>query len=151
MRRSSKGDYGLRAVFDLAQRFGEGLVPNKDIARRQGISPNYLSQLLLTLRQARLIQSFRGPRGGHRLARPPATITVYDVVVALEGPLLVVAHSQPAAAAADDRRIIGEVWHDMRTALQRVLLMTTIEDLCRRKTVRALPHPLRIAHLQELD
>ena len=88
MRISSKGEYGLRALFDLAQRYGEGPVQSHDIHERQGIDENYLNQILILLRKAGLIESVRGPQGGHRLARPPAQITLLEMVTALEGPLL---------------------------------------------------------------
>jgi len=75
MRISSKGDYGLRALFDLAQRFGQGPIQSEEIAQRQGIPVNYLNQLLIVLRRAGLIESLRGPLGGHMLARRPETST----------------------------------------------------------------------------
>jgi Rrf2 family protein len=70
MRISSKGEYGIRALFDLAQRYGEGPIQSRDIHLRQGIDENYLNQILLSLRKAGLLESIRGPQGGHRLARP---------------------------------------------------------------------------------
>src|ERR1044071_10275970 len=86
MRISSKGEYGLRALFDLAQHYGEGPVQSRDIHERQDIDENYLNQILISLRKAGLIESVRGPQGGHRLARPPAQITLLEVVTAVQGP-----------------------------------------------------------------
>ena len=63
MRISSKGEYGLRALFDLAQRYGEGPIQSHDIHQRQGIDENYLNQILILLRKAGLIESVRGPIG----------------------------------------------------------------------------------------
>src|SRR6266540_5283919 len=88
MRISSKGEYGLRALFDLTQRYGAGPVQSHEIHQRQGIDENYLNQILISLRKAGLIESVRGPQGGHRLARPPAQIDLLEVLVSLEGPLL---------------------------------------------------------------
>jgi Rrf2 family protein len=88
MRISSKSGYALRALFDLAQHVGEGPVQSEEIARRQGIPVNYLNQLLITLRRAGLIESMRGPQGGHMLARAPEAITLLEILNALEGPLL---------------------------------------------------------------
>jgi Rrf2 family protein len=76
MRISSKGEYGLRALFDLAQRYGEGPIQSDDIAARQGIPANYLNQMLILLRRAGLIDSLRGPQGGHMLARSPEQINL---------------------------------------------------------------------------
>ncbi len=71
MRISSRGEYGLRALLDLAQHHGQDLVTSADIASRQQIPEAYLNQLLITLRKAGLVRSVRGPKGGHELAFPP--------------------------------------------------------------------------------
>ncbi|MEI7772573.1 MAG: Rrf2 family transcriptional regulator [Chloroflexales bacterium] len=97
MRISNKGTYALRALFDLAQQVGKGPVQSDEIATRQGIPVNYLTQLLIPLRQAGLIESVRGAQGGHLLARAPERITLCDIIVAIEGPLLI------GDASRDDR------------------------------------------------
>ncbi|MBA3468391.1 MAG: Rrf2 family transcriptional regulator, partial [Herpetosiphonaceae bacterium] len=108
MRLSTKGEYGVRALFDLAQHYGEGLIQSHDIADRQGISENYLNQLLIGLRKAGLIMSVRGPQGGHQLARPPQAISLLDALLVLEGPLL----PTPEGASTDspDGELLSEVW-----------------------------------------
>src|ERR671935_909265 len=88
MRVSMKGDYGVRAVLDLAERYGQGPIQSEAIAKRQGVSEAYLDQLLTLLRKAELVRSVRGPRGGHELARPADQITLMDVLSALEGSFL---------------------------------------------------------------
>src|SRR3978361_582793 len=86
MRLTSKTDYGLRALIDLALH-GSGLpVQSHDIATRQGIPESYLNQLLILLRRAGLIRSLRGPQGGHHLARAPRGISMADIIAALDGP-----------------------------------------------------------------
>lgn len=139
MRISSKGDYGLRALFDLAQRYGEGPVQSEDIAMRQGIPVNYLNQLLITMRRAGLIESLRGPQGGHMLARPPETITLRDVLLALEGPLLPAETSRDdlTPTAPEDHELIDEVWNDLRARIEALLTQTTLDDLCQRKRQRS--------------
>lgn len=139
MRISSKGDYGLRALFDLAQRYGEGPVQSEDIAMRQGIPVNYLNQLLITMRRAGLIESLRGPQGGHMLARSPETITLRDVLLALEGPLLPAETSRDdlTPTAPEDHELIDEVWNDLRTRIEALLTQTTLDDLCQRKRQRS--------------
>ena len=77
---SAKGNYGLRAALDLAERYGQGHAQTAEIAERQQIPESYLVQLLNQLRKAGLIRSVRGPRGGHALLRQPEEITVGDVV-----------------------------------------------------------------------
>jgi Rrf2 family protein len=138
MRISSKGEYGLRALFDLAQQYGKGPVQSRDIHMRQGIDENYLNQILISLRKSGLIDSIRGPQGGHRLARPPTQITVLEALLALEGPLL------PADAGRDsltpteplDRELMRDVWDTMRATIEHHLANITLDDLCQRKRTR---------------
>ncbi|NOK60838.1 MAG: Rrf2 family transcriptional regulator [Chloroflexi bacterium AL-W] len=138
MRISSKGEYGLRALFDLAQRYGEGPIQSRDIHTRQGIDENYLNQILILLRKAGLIESLRGPQGGHRLARPPEKISILDALTALEGPLLPTdtLHDNLAPIDSTDRDLIREVWCETRDVLQHQLAGLTLEDLCQRKQQR---------------
>lgn len=87
MKLSTKGRYGLRALIDLAQYSEEEAVSISSIAARQSISESYLEQLVARLRKAGLVVSIRGAQGGYRLARPADTISVGDVLRALEGDL----------------------------------------------------------------
>lgn len=139
MRISSKGEYGLRALFDLAQHYGEGLVQSDDIATRQGIPVNYLNQLLILLRKAGLIDSLRGPQGGHMLARAPENITLIEALTTLEGPLLPIDASRDdlTPTQIDDRAIITEVWCELRAIFENQLREITLEDLCQRKRQRS--------------
>ncbi|MBP1467786.1 Rrf2 family transcriptional regulator [Candidatus Chloroploca sp. M-50] len=138
MRISSKGDYGLRALFDLAQQYGKGLVQSEEIATRQGIPVNYLNQLLITMRRAGLIESLRGPQGGHMLARAPETINLFEILTALEGPLLPDEPTREdlAPTMPEDHEVVSEVWVDLRTRMERMLRETTLDDLCQRKRQR---------------
>lgn len=139
MRISSKGDYGLRALFDLAQRYGEGPVQSEEIARRQGIPVNYLNQLLITMRRAGLIESLRGPQGGHMLARSPETITLLDAITTLEGPLLPAEPTRDdlVPTAPDDHDLIDETWAGLRARIEGILAELTLDDLCQRKRQRS--------------
>jgi Rrf2 family protein len=85
MKISMKADYGIRALLDLAERFGEAPVPSHDIAARQHVPGPFLDQILMTLRRAGLVRSTRGPRGGHMLARSPEEVTLGQAVDILEG------------------------------------------------------------------
>jgi Rrf2 family protein len=139
MRISSKGDYGLRALFDLAQRYGEGPVQSDDIATRQGIPVNYLNQLLITMRRAGLIESLRGPQGGHLLARRPDTITLLEALSALEGPLLPSDHSREdlTPTQPEDHDLVDALWVDLREQINKVFAAVTLDDLCQRKRQRS--------------
>jgi Rrf2 family transcriptional regulator, cysteine metabolism repressor len=138
MRISSKGEYGLRALFDLAQRYGEGPIQSHEIHQRQGIDENYLNQILILLRKAGLIESVRGPQGGHRLARPPAQITLLEALVALEGRLLPDDLGRDGSPSLEpiDRELLRDVWLGARRALEDYLGGITLDDLCQRKRQR---------------
>jgi Rrf2 family protein len=137
MRLSMKGDYGVRAILDLAERYGQGPVQSESIARRQGISEAYLDQLLTLLRRAGLVRSVRGPRGGHELARPADQISLLEVLSALEGSFL------PAGPEGDlpSVRVQQELWNRVREETRRILEGTTVQDLLDRQ--RALTTPAR--------
>lgn len=139
MRISSKGEYGLRAIFDLAQRFGKGPVQSEDIAGRQGIPVNYLNQLLILMRRAGLIESLRGPQGGHMLARKPEDITLLEVLTVLEGPLLPTENSREDLhpLQPEDYALITAVWANLRASLEQQLSAITLDDLCQRKRERS--------------
>ena len=130
MQISAKSDYALRAVCVLAVAPEGTAVKADDIARAQHIPRTFLDGILLELRRAGIVESRRGPDGGHRLARPPYAITVADVVRVLDGPLALVhghrpeglAYEQPAARLQD-------VWVAVRAGLRAVLERTTIEQV----------------------
>jgi Rrf2 family protein len=135
MRISSKGEYGLRALFDLAQHYGKGPIQSHEIHERQGIDENYLNQILILLRKAGLIESVRGPQGGHRLARPPAQIDLLEVLVSLEGPLLPADPGRDGLSPREplDRDIVRDVWDGARATLENYLRGITLDDLCQSK------------------
>jgi Rrf2 family transcriptional regulator, cysteine metabolism repressor len=139
---SSKGDYGLRALVDLAQHYDAGApVQVKDIARRQMVPEEYLGQLMVGLRRAGLVHSVRGAAGGYLLARPPSEMTVAQVLETLEGPLaLVDGLSGPAAAEAARRGpgvAIRELWWEATQAALTVLRGMTIQDLSLRESAQS--------------
>ncbi len=136
MRISSKGDYGLRALFDLALHYGHGPVRSRDIAERQTIDENYLNQLLIQLRRAGLVQSLRGPQGGHLLAKEPAEVTLLEALQALEGPIVELAEGVQPAPRPDEAAIINNVWFGLRGVCEAYLATQTLEDLAQRKRQR---------------
>ena len=86
MKLSTKGKYGLYALFYLAQHEGSGPQPLKAVAEI-GVPEDYLEQLLGNLRRAGLVTTVRGAQGGYQLAKAPEDITVGDIIDATEGPL----------------------------------------------------------------
>ena len=85
MRVPMRVDYGVRALVELAMRYGDGPVQTAAIAYRQGIPEPYLERLMSTLNKSGFVHSRRGPQGGHLLARHPQTVNLYDIMQELDG------------------------------------------------------------------
>jgi Rrf2 family cysteine metabolism transcriptional repressor len=129
MRVSSRADYGVRALFDLAERFGAGPVQSRDIAARQSIPEAYLHQVLGALGRAGLIRSTRGPQGGHELLREPKDVTLWDILSVLDGPdRRAHPHALPDGAAD----VVHDVWHDLQVHAEKYLRSISLEDLIQR-------------------
>ena len=134
MRISTKGDYGIRALIELAHHYGQsGPVQSGEIAARQGIPEAYLEQLLTILRRAGFIRSVRGPQGGHALIRDPDEIRVSEVITVLEGPIVPLdcldEASQCSRSGGCAQR---EMWEEVRDAICDVLGRTSIGQLAAR-------------------
>ena len=84
---SAKARYGLQATYDLALNQGSRLRQIREIAEDQAIPQQFLEQVLVQLKRARLVKSYRGSHGGYALARDATKITVLDVLTCLEGPI----------------------------------------------------------------
>lgn len=129
MKLSTKGKYGLYAMFYLAQHAGDGCQPLKAVAEI-GVPEDYLEQLLGTLRRSGLVTTVRGAQGGYALAKEPAAITVGDVIDALEGPLTisdcVEDHSccHKAEGCASRR-----VWAYLSRSINELLQSITLQDM----------------------
>lgn len=87
MKLSTKGRYGLMAMYRLAQNYGGGPMSLKEIASQENLSEAYLEQLFSLLKKAKLVESIRGAGGGYLLARSPKEIPIGEVINALEGDL----------------------------------------------------------------
>lgn len=136
MRVTMKSDYGLRAMIDLATHYGEGPVPSGDIAGRQCVPEHFLDQLLVTLRRAGLLKSLRGPQGGHMLARPPAQISMSEVIRALDGSTAPMeCLPTPGACQLTPGCAIRDVWRQVEDYTQQLLTATTLQQLAERHRV----------------
>ncbi len=133
MRFSSRAHYGLRAMVELARAYEGGTLSLGDIARSQDISLGYLEQLMAKLRRRGLVEATRGARGGYRLAARPSSVTVGQVLRALEGPVAPVeCVSEEAGARHCDREAAcssRDMWRKIRDSLVDVLDTTTLADL----------------------
>ena len=131
MKLSTKGRYGLRALIDLAQYSEQETVSISSISQRQNISESYLEQLVAKLRKAGLVTSVRGAQGGYRLARPASTISVGDVLRALEGNLEAVecsAHTDEGCEGAD-LCVTKYVWQRINESIARTVDEMMLDQL----------------------
>lgn len=131
MKLSTKGKYGVKALFELAVYAGTGPLSLKAIAERQGLSEHYLEQLAAPLRKAGLITSVRGAQGGYVLSRPANQITVGDVIRVLEGPIGFTDCSEEGAPFPDcaaDCAVHG-VWEKVTRQIVAVIDSITLSDL----------------------
>ena len=126
---STKAQYGLRALIEIARQDGQP-VPLKDVSERQGLSQHYLEQIASNLRRAGFIKSVRGAHGGYRLARPAEQINAYDVVTAMEGSIAPVQCVEDDHSC-DSQNVCGtqDLWFRVDAALREVLGGTTLADL----------------------
>jgi Rrf2 family cysteine metabolism transcriptional repressor len=132
MKISAKAEYACLAVLALARRDPEDPpVRIRQISAAHGIPERYLVQILLQLKGAGLVTSTRGASGGYRLARPAASISLGEVLTAVDGPEV------PARAALKPAaQVLAAVWEHVRAAERAVLDQTSIAQLADRTAPR---------------
>jgi Rrf2 family protein len=132
MKVSQKVDYGLRALVELAARAARtGPVRSAEIAQRTRIPEKFLEAILVDLRKAGLIESRRGPEGGHRLARAPAKITLADIRAAVDGPLSL-SPARREAPSGPAEVAVRAIWEEVDRGVGAVLQGVTLEEVLRR-------------------
>lgn len=131
MKLSTRGEYGLRAMHFLAQKYGQGPVPLKSIAQSQDISEPYLEQLLAALRKSGLVRSVRGSQGGYSLGREPGEIRVGDIIRVLEGPIspMECVNQGEECCARSDGCVTRGIWERLRDSMTDVLDSITLNDM----------------------
>jgi Rrf2 family protein len=143
MRISAKAEYAVRAALELAAA-GDGPTKGERIAQAQGIPLKFLENILAELRHHGLVRSQRGAEGGYWLARPPAEITIADIIRAVEGPLASVRGGPPESVdysgAAES---LAKVWIAVRANLRAVVEEVTLADVAAGKL------PAKVARLAE--
>jgi Rrf2 family protein len=138
MRLSKRGEYGLRAMIDLATwDHGSTAVQIKDIAEREQIPPKFLEQILLTLKNAGLLHSKMGVGGGYYLAKAPDQISLGSIIRILDGPLAPVRcvsqmAYEPCGCPDEETCGLRLVMSDVRNAIADILDRTTLEDVTQR-------------------
>ena len=131
LRLSTRGQYGVRAMFELAKNYEKGPLTIKEIAARQGVSIAYLEQLLNRLRKAKLIKSRKGPGGGYVISNKPENISVGMILSSLEGPVAIASCLDPAAKGC--KRVEGCVarllWKSLGEKIEEFLETINLNDL----------------------
>ncbi len=141
MRLSKRGEYGLRAMIDLARSGKEnpaGLVQIKDISEREKIPTKFLEQILLSLKNAGMLHSRMGIGGGYYLARPANEITLGQIFRTLDGPVApirCVSHMayEPCGCPDEDTCGLRLVMGDVRNAIAGILDNTSLADVTKRQ------------------
>jgi len=132
---STRGEYGMRLMVELARRYGEGSVSLHAVAEQEGLPEAYLEQLVAVLRKAGLVLGKRGAGGGYTLARAPEEITAGDVVRALEGPIepqVCIAEGDPVLNCVREQDCgTRAVWHKLQATIARALDAMTLDVVAR--------------------
>ena len=130
MKISTRARYGSRLMLELGVYYGKGPIFLRDIAKREDISEKYLSQIIIPLKSAGLVDSVRGAHGGYMLARPPKKITMREIVEVLEGSLnLVECVRAPSKCARVSQCITRDLWSKLSENIAKTLDKITLDGL----------------------
>jgi len=133
-----KAKYGLRALASLAKEYGKGPLLISDISSRERIPKKFLEIILLDLKKKGFLQSKKGKGGGYYLNKVPSTISVGQLIRALDGPLALLpcvsqmAYERCAECPDEETCGIRSVFKEVREATVAILEKTTLEDMARR-------------------
>ncbi|GBE02548.1 HTH-type transcriptional regulator IscR [bacterium BMS3Bbin06] len=135
LRLSTKGQYGVRAMYEIARGYPEAPVNIKLISERQEVSIHYLEQILARLRRAGLIRSVKGPGGGYVLTRKPEEITISDILKELEGPVAITSCMNPEKGCLRVEICVTHLlWKALGKQIEDFLDTMTLNDLLRGKS-----------------
>jgi Rrf2 family protein len=129
---SQKGLYALQAMMTLARKHEQGAIKIREIAAESDLPEKFLELILLELKNARIVDSVRGARGGYQLRREPSEIPLSDIIRLVDGPLAPMGDAEQLRSliAKDaDHRALYEVFLAVRDAAAKILENTTIADL----------------------
>ena len=137
MKLSTKGRYGVSAMYDIALNCQTGPVSLRSVSERQGISDHYLEQLMGQLRKSGLVKSVRGAQGGYVLGKDAKDITVGDIIRIMEGPIAPVAcllstkENDKHYCFKSPTCVTRNVWQRVGNSIAEVLDGITLADLCK--------------------
>lgn len=126
---STKGRYGLKAIFELAVNYGEGPVSLKKISEKYGISENYLEQILAKLKKKGFIKTIRGAQGGYLLSKLPEEITVGMILRALEGEMTPSECLSGDVCSRESECATRLVWEKIENGINDVIDNITLADM----------------------
>jgi Rrf2 family cysteine metabolism transcriptional repressor len=131
---STRGEYGVRLMVELARHYGTGPVSLSETADHEALPRPYLEQLVVSLREVGLVTSTRGAHGGYELSRAPSAIRMSEVITALEGPIapMICASDDPHHAELCARAgycNVEGLWQRVREAIVEALDSMTLEEL----------------------
>jgi Rrf2 family transcriptional regulator, cysteine metabolism repressor len=132
---SQKGLYALQAMMRLARRYHEGgAIRIREIAYDEGLPEKFLELILLELKNARLVESVRGAKGGYRLRRPPSAIYLAEIIRLMDGALAPFGDAAQLRALIEndmEHRALYQVFLDIRDEAARILEKTSLADIVR--------------------
>ncbi len=140
MKISQKGLYALQAMMMLARRHHQGAIKIREIAYEEDLPEKFLELILLELKNARMVESVRGAKGGYQLRRDPAEIRLSEIMRLIDGPLAPFADAEQLRVLIDrdlPHRALYQVFLDVRDAAARILENTTLADLIAGTTPRS--------------
>jgi Rrf2 family protein len=129
---SQKGLYALQALMMLTRHHREGAIRIRDIAYEENLPEKFLELILLELKNARIVESARGAKGGYQLRRPPSEIRLSEIIRLIDGPLAPFGDADQLRSLIDrhdDRCALYKVFLDVRDAAAKILEGTTLDDL----------------------
>jgi Rrf2 family protein len=130
MKLSTRTRYGIRAILELAEHYGEGPLQLRIIAHDQGVSVKYLEQLMAMLKSAGIVRSVRGSKGGYILAKSPAQVKVSDCFECLEGNVITTECVEGENHCERNNNCMArQLWTDVQNAVIGVLESITLQNL----------------------
>jgi Rrf2 family iron-sulfur cluster assembly transcriptional regulator len=138
MRLTTKGRFAVTAMIDVAMHNGKGPVTLAGVADRQKISLSYLEQLFGKLRRYGLVDSVRGPGGGYNLARPATSVSVADIITAVDEPIDATRCGGKENCQDDKRCMTHELWANLNAHIFAFLRSVTLEQLVRQQDRQAV-------------
>ncbi len=132
MKISQKGLYALQAMMMLARRYNQGAIRIRDIAYEEDLPEKFLELILLELKNARVVESVRGAKGGYQLRRPPSEVRLSEIIRLIDGPLAPFGDAEQLRVLIDrdsEHRALYRVFLDVRDAAAKILENTTLADI----------------------